>query len=278
MFKLRDLMQSKLATSDMAAINDANETNSFYDAIADHYHLFFRDWQAVMQREGSALRRVFRAANAGEIGKVLDASCGTGTQAISLAALGYEVTAADASQAMLQKAQANAKAQNVADDMTFINVDFLGLRKALTGHYDAVVSKGNALPHLLTDDELRAALQNFYDLLRAGGLVAIGIQDFDLMLEDRPRFVPRQVHLDDPERDVILFDIYEWEDTEPVRVKLNTFIVSGKEDAYTANRFGVTYRALRRAELEAMLAAVGFTQIKVESQTWELLFTAQKPA
>jgi glycine/sarcosine N-methyltransferase len=278
MFKLRDLMQSKLATSDMAAINDANETNSFYDAIADHYHLFFRDWQAVMQREGSALRRVFRAANSGEISKVLDASCGTGTQAISLAALGYEVTAADASQAMLQKAQANAKAQNVADDMTFINVDFLGLRKALTGNYDAVVSKGNALPHLLTDDELRAALQNFYDLLRAGGVVAIGIQDFDLMLEDRPRFVPRQVHLDDPARDVILFDIYEWEDTEPVRVKLNTFIVSGKDDAYTANRFGVTYRALRRAELEAMLAAVGFTQIKVESQTWELLFTAQKPA
>jgi hypothetical protein len=39
----------------------------------------------------------------------------------------------------------------------------------------------------------------------------------------------------------------------------------------------VTYRALRIEELEAMLAEVGFADIKTESQGWELLTKAIRP-
>jgi len=34
---------------------------------------------------------------------------------------------------------------------------------------------------------------------------------------------------------------------------------------------------LRREELEQMLAEVGFVETKVETQIWELVFTAKKP-
>ena len=81
--------------------NLRNDTNTFYDAVADYYHLFYRDWHATLQREGSALRRVFRDKN---IKKVLDASCGTGTQAIALAKLNYEVKSVEKS-ALEGKAQ-----------------------------------------------------------------------------------------------------------------------------------------------------------------------------
>src|SRR5260221_3768899 len=88
-----------------------NDTNAFYDGIADYYHLFFRDWQATMQREGSALRRTFRDQN---IRTILDASAGTGTQAIALAQLDYEGTAAEPSVNMRMKAREDA--QSAASD------------------------------------------------------------------------------------------------------------------------------------------------------------------
>jgi glycine/sarcosine N-methyltransferase len=251
-----------------------NDTNTFYDAIADYYHLFFRDWHATVEREGSVLRRAFRGNN---IHKVLDASCGPGTQAIALANHGFDVTAADPSQSMLLKAREHARHYNVADDITFVRADFLNLPRTVVGAYDAVITKGNALPHLLTDDELLQALRNFHSLLRPGGTLMIGIRDFDFLLEDRPRFVPRHVHTEDPNQDYILFDVWDWDDGPPTTVTFNTFIVSGKGEQYHVTKYPVTYRALRREELESLITQAGFVNIKAETQIWELVISACRP-
>jgi glycine/sarcosine N-methyltransferase len=250
-----------------------NDTNTFYDAMADHYHLFYRDWHATIEREGSALRRVFRDRG---VKTVLDASAGPGTQAIALARLDYDVTAADPSFNMLMKARENAIAYNVADDITFVRAGFLELTHAVVGPFDAVVSKGNSLPHLISDAEIKQALRNFYKLMRAGGTLVIGIRDFDFLLEDRPRFIPRHAHTDDPNQDHILFDVWDWDDGPPVTVTFNTFIVSGKGSTYTVSKHPVMYRALRREELEAMMTEVGFKDIKAETQLWEVVYTARK--
>ncbi len=252
--------------------NLRNDTNTFYDAVADYYHLFYRDWHATLQREGSALRRVFRDRN---IKKILDTSCGTGLQAIALAKLNYEVTAADPSFKMLLKAREAAQSYDVANDITFVRAGFLELPYALVGPYDAVITKGNALPHLISDDEILQALRNFNRLLRRDGTLVIGIRDFDFMLEDRPRFVPRHVH-DGSEQDTILFDVWDWDDGPPITVTFNTFIVTGRGDSYNVTKYPVTYRALRQEELKAMLAEAGFVDIKSEMQLWELVFTARK--
>jgi glycine/sarcosine N-methyltransferase len=253
---------------------DQTATNAFYDSIAAHYDFFYRDWHATLQRESGILRRFFREKG---VKTVLDASCGQGTQAIALAKIGFEVTAVDPSLPMLQKAREHARNYDVLDDITFLQADFLGLRRALAGQYDAVLTKGNALPHLISDEEISGALANFYALLRPGGTLLIGMRDFDVMLEDRPRFVPRQAHLDDPERDVILFDIWDWEDGHPQTVRFNTFIVIGKGESYSVSRHPVLYRALRREELESLLMAAGFVDIHVELQGWEQTFAARKP-
>ncbi len=251
-----------------------NDTNTYYDALADHYHLFYRDWHATLQREGNTLRRAFRDRN---VKTVLDASCGPGTQAIALARLGYEVTGADPSFHMLLKAREYALQYEVADDITFVRAGFLELPYALVGPYDAVITKGNSLPHLLTDGEITQALHNFYRLLRPGGTLIIGIRDFDFLLEDRAQFIPRYAHTDDPSEDHILFDVWDWDDGPPVTVVFNTFIVTGKGDDYHVTKYPVTYRALRRKELESMLTEVGFVDLKGETQLWELVITTTKP-
>ncbi len=250
-----------------------SDTNTFYDAVAEQYHLFYRDWQATVQREGSMLRRAFRDRN---VTSVLDTSCGPGTQAIALANLGYDVTAADPSFNMLLKAHEYAGAHNVSERITFVRAGFLELPYAVAGPYDAVITKGNSLPHLIMDEEIMQALRNFYDLLRPGGTLLIGMRDFDFLLEDRPRFVPRQAHTDNPYEENILFDVWDWDDGPPITVTFNTFFVSGKGSDYRVTKHPVTYRALRREELESMLEETGFVDLKVETQIWENVFTATK--
>jgi len=254
----------------------ANDTNNFYDAVADHYRLFYRNWEATLDREGATLRRPLNAIHAKT---VLDTSCGTGTQAIALARLGFVVIATDINKAMIDQARINAAHFKVADKIKFGCYGFLALDKAFKPGtvFDPVITKGNSLPHLLTDAELNTALRNFYGLLKPGGLLIIGIRDYDFLNEDRPRFIPGPVH-DDSEDQHILFDIWDWNDGPPVTVTFNKFIVSGHDSDYTVRKDVVRYRALRRAELEAMLAEAGFVDVKVEQQHWELVFTASRPA
>lgn len=252
---------------------DNNDTSVFYDAVADDYHLWYRDWDAELEREGLNLRRYFREYG---VRTVLDASCGTGTQSIALAALGYEVTAADPSGGMLARARQNAASKGVIERITFVQSDFQNLPCQVSGPFDAVMTKGNALPHLLRDDQIEEAILVFYDLLRPGGVLLIGMRDFEPLLEDRPRFVPGRVH-DEPQEQVITFDIWDWDDGPPVTVTYNRFIVRGSGASYRVARHPVRFRALTAAEVEVVLSEVGFVDIRAQHDRWELIMTAVKP-
>ena len=129
-----------------------NNTNRFYDAIAEYYPLFYRDWETQMEREGLGLRTIFR--NQG-VNRVLDASCGAGAQAIPLAQLDFEVVAADPSTGMLRKAVEIARAvQRAREDSLRAQRLPRPAADAQGSPFDAVISKGNALPHLTEDSEI----------------------------------------------------------------------------------------------------------------------------
>lgn len=255
---------------DGASIIEPNNTNAFYDAVVDHYHLFYRDWQATVDREGMTLRKILSGRR-----NILDASCGTGTQSIALAKQGFNVTAADISQSMLDKARENAHEYGIETNIQFVNAGFLELPEKVGGTFHAIITKGNALPHLLADVEIKQAIQNFHDLLVPGGLLVVGIRDYDTILEDRLRFVPGQFH-DDPGQRDIFFDIWDYDDGPPVVITFNKFRVFGSGESYQVVKNSVKYRALLRSELETMLIEAGFENIKAETQMWELLFTATK--
>ncbi len=252
---------------------DNNDTNAFYNAMADDYHLWYRDWDAELEREGLNLRRYLREHG---VRTVLDASCGPGTQSIALAALGYQVTAADPSGGLLARARQNAAEKGVSERITFVQSDFQNLPDHVSGPFDAVITKGNALPHLLRDDQIEEAMLIFYELLRPGGLLLVGMRDFELLLEDRPRFVPGRVH-DEPQEQVITFDIWDWDDGPPITVTHNSFIVRGNGVSYRVARHPVRLRALTTAEVEVVMSEVGFTDIRLQRDRWEVVMTAVRP-
>jgi glycine/sarcosine N-methyltransferase len=251
-----------------------NNTNEFYDAIADYYPLFHRDWETKLEREGLGLRSIFR--NRG-VERILDASCGAGAQAIPLAQLGFSVVAVDPSAGMLRKAQDIAAAYGVADKIQFERADFLSLHETVSGPFDAIVSKGNSLPHLLLDHEVETALLSFYELLRPGGTLVIGMRDFGPFMEDRPRFLPGFVHEFDDGSEFITFDLWEWKDGPPVIATQNLYIVKGMGHDYETIKRQVIYRPLSTDEVKVVLLELGFEGITDQPDRTERVLVARKP-
>ncbi len=254
-------------------MTDYNDTSQFYDAFAEDYHLWYRDWDSELEREGLNLRRYLRSH---AVQTVLDASCGPGTQAIALARLGYTVTAADPSAGILARARQNAADYDVVDNITFVQSDFQNLHKQVEGPFDAVITKGDSISHLLRDDQIEETLLIFYELLRPGGLILIGMRDFEPLLEDRPRFWPGRMH-DDPNEQIITFDVWDWDDGPPVTVTFNSFIVRGSGDSYRVTKHPVVFRALTAEEVEVVISEVGFENFQAQRDRWELLISATKP-
>lgn len=251
-----------------------NNTNDFYDAIAAYYPLFNRNWETRLEREGLGLRTIFRHRG---VERVLDASCGAGAQAVPLAQLGYDVTACDPSPGMIEKAREIAGQYDVLDRLRLECVDFLHLHEVVEGPFDAVISKGNSLPHLLLDEEIEMTLTIFYDLLRPGGTLVIGMRDFGPFMEDRPRFLPGFTHKLPDEREFITFDLWEWHDGPPVIATQNLFIVQGKDDDYETIKRCVTYRPLSTDEVKVVLLEVGFVDITDQPDRTERVLVARKP-
>ena len=251
-----------------------NDTNDFYDAIAEYYPLFYKDWSVQLEREGLSLRSIFRKKG---VERVLDAACGVGTQAVPLAKLDYDVVAVDPSPGMLRKAHETADEHGVMDKIQFERARFDELPEVVEGPFDAIVCKGNALPHLLTDEDIETALLIFYELLRPGGILVVGMRDFEPFMEHRPRFLPGFDHIDDDGNEFITFEIWEWEIGPPVIATQNLYMVQGQPRNLDATKRTVQYRPLSVDEVKVVLLELGYEDFEEYPDRWEQVVYARKP-
>src|SRR3712207_1005254 len=189
----------------------ADSVTRFYDDLAEEYHLLFADWDASVRRQGAVLDRLI----AGRLGppphRVLDCACGIGTQAIGLADRGYRVHGTDISPAAV--ARARREADRLGVSLTTAVADLRAL-DAIEGSFDVVLACDNAVPHLLTDDDLRQAALGMRSKLREGGLLVVSIRDYDDLIARKPRAeVPRV--FDRPDGRQIAFQVWDWDDSAP---------------------------------------------------------------
>lgn len=129
--------------------------------------------------------------------RVLDAATGTGMHVVELASRGYDAYGADLSERMIEKARANAASREVK--AVFEAAGFGDLRRAFFKNsgeplFDAVLCFGNSIVHLLNPAAIQKALEDFAACLRPGGLVLIQIQNYDLILRQRVRWMDPQSH------------------------------------------------------------------------------------
>src|ERR1700730_1679772 len=100
---------------------------SFYEPLADYYHLIFDDWDKAIERQARILNPLLAAQVHGHPLKILDCACGIGTQALGFAGFGHQVTASDLSRAQVKRAK--DEAERLALNISFHISDMTSLAK-----------------------------------------------------------------------------------------------------------------------------------------------------
>jgi glycine/sarcosine N-methyltransferase len=179
-----------------------------YDRLAADYHRIFPDWRETVNRQGEQLDRLIRAEMADRAMDVLDCSSGIGTQAIGLARRGHRVTASDISTAALERSTREGHALGV--HLVTVRADIRQLGKAISGHFDVVLSCDNAISHLLTPIDLRTALEAMRDCLNPGGLLLMSLRDYRRDARGRPRATVPSISGRPGHRQTV-FQLWDWE-------------------------------------------------------------------
>jgi SAM-dependent methyltransferase len=152
-------------------------TEQFYAGLTPLYHLIYPDWDKSMEHQAAMLDTLIRETWGDAVSCVLDASCGIGTQALGLAKLGYEVTASDLSREEVERAKVEAERRGLT-----LNISVADMRQAFSHHrreFDLVISCDNSVPHLLTDEDILMAFQQFQRCTRPGGGCLITVRDYE---------------------------------------------------------------------------------------------------
>ena len=231
-----------------------NVAQTFYDRIAPQYDQFYQDWDETVRTEAQFLQGLFAELGFDASARILDCACGIGTQAIGLAALGYAVTGSDLSAGELAEAERRAAERNVS--LRFEQADFRALADVFYDSYDIVIAMDNALPHMLTAADLQTAAQSIAGRLREGGVFVASIRDYDRMLAEKPAYSAPYVHKTDRGQRV-LFQTWDWHGEH---YRFIQYIIN---DTGTAeiSKFECEYRAVRRAELTALLLQAGCREV-----------------
>jgi SAM-dependent methyltransferase len=173
-----------------------------------------------------------------------------------LARLGYRVHGSDISERSIERAR--AEADHLGVDAAFTVCDFRDL-SSVQGDFDVVISCDNAIPHLLTDDDLSTALQSMRSKLRDGGLLLLTVRDYDKALVDRPITALPQIDQGPPRRVVVR--LHDWDAPHSPMHTVRFLVLTEGITGWTVAHHSVRYRAIGRETITRAALAVGFKRV-----------------
>jgi glycine/sarcosine N-methyltransferase len=231
-------------------------TRTFYDDLAESYHLMFQDWTQSVQRQAGILGPLIeREIPTGAL-RILDCACGIGTQTLGLAHRGHALVGVDLCEVAIGRARREAQQRNLS--IQFKVADMRDLSSLSDAEFDLVIAIDNALPHLLNEEDLALAVQQIAEKLRPGGLFLASIRDYDQIVEQHPALPPPAFFQDGVHRR-IYHQVWDWTDDRQYTVHL--YITQETDAGWTCRHFISVYRALLREELTAILLQAGFVEL-----------------
>jgi len=214
--------------------------------------------------------------------RVLDCSCGWGRQAISLARLGWQVTATDISPSSMDFARRFAREQSVEIDFRLL--DMRRLAEAFRGEFDWAVT-AYALYELETDDAIQQAVENIFHALKPGGRCYLVQRDMDELMQDKPRHRFSGEKRTTTGR-IICIEDWEYESNTHV-IALDAFL---REDEslpiddhfrWTTETVGIRKRVLYKPDLVRFFQMAGFDPVTILPKPFpwsDVQLVAVKPA
>nr|WP_203614626.1 class I SAM-dependent methyltransferase [Streptomyces sp. SID13726] len=242
--------------------------------MAPDYHRVFADWDANMAYQAAVLEPLLGPGPH----RVLDCSCGIGTQAIGLALAGHRVVGSDLSPVAAARATTEASARGAV--LPTAAADMRQLPFAASA-FDVVVCADNSVAHLLTAPDVEAALASMRRALREGGLLLLTVRDYDEIRRTRPGAAPPQVS-DGSDGRAITFQLWHWHADGEHYDQEYFQLVSGGGDDWSVRVRRTTSWALSRAQLTEFVTAAGFVDLRWHEPApggfYQPVLTARRPA
>ncbi len=193
---------------------------------------------------------------------VLDAACGTGVDAAALAHRGFNVRAADGSEAMVEVAAARFRREGLAIPLQ--RCLWADLPAALDERFDVVLCTGNALVHAVGRDTMVQALIGLRRTARPGGHVVIDSRNWEkLHAERRIVQVMDRVKIRGGRRCVVL---YAWEIPDRLDQEHVAHLVFLFEDGdrIEPHEYQLSFRPFTFGELRVRLGLAGLREVDTD--------------
>lgn len=231
-------------------------SRDFYDRLAPFYHLIFEDWDASIARQGGQLEAIIRGEWGPDVRTVLDAAAGIGTQALALAARGFQVTASDLSPVAVERAGLEARQRGLAVGTSVADLRHLSQSH---GRFDVVLACDNALPHLPNDGELLQALRECWRCTEPGGGCLISVRDYDVSEGPASEVRPYGVRHADG-KTFVLFQVWQWD--RPHYDLALCIMEDGGEEECRTHVFRTRYYAVPVGRLAELMREAGFDRVR----------------
>ncbi|HEY9489766.1 MAG TPA: class I SAM-dependent methyltransferase [Chryseosolibacter sp.] len=182
--------------------------------VKEHYDTHLADFYSWMIGDFDTQQEEFRqflknnAIIPSSTKKAIDLGAGHGLQSVSLAKLGFNVTAVDFNKQLLSELEINAKGLNVE----ILNDDIRNITHFADKEAELIVCCGDTLSHLDNKKEIENLLTAISTILKSGGKALLSFRDYSTALTGDNRFIP--VKSDDTR---ILTCVLDY-DNETVRV------------------------------------------------------------
>jgi SAM-dependent methyltransferase len=234
------------------------DTAESYDALSQHYHLIFEDWEASVERQATILSSILqRKCGLPGTARILDCACGIGTQALGLGKLGFRVNASDISAHAVERARQEASRRSL--DIQFSVANMLDLAPLGDLKFDAVICMDNSLPHLENAEQLFQAAAQIRTHLIPGGYFMASIRDYDRLIQQRPLVQGPSFYCDQGRRRVV-FQVWDWVDDR--RYVFHLYITRELEQGWQTIHASALYGAFLRDEVSAALNRARFKNVR----------------
>ena len=245
---------------------------NFYDKLSPFYHLIYQDWEASIERQGAQLKRLIQ--DRCEAAKdVLDVACGIGTQSIGLAAEGFNVTGSDLSPQSIKRARTEAQARGLDIDFSVCNM--LEIEAHHHANFDVVICADNALPHLLSDEQILHALRGMYSRLRPGGTIVITMRDYNKAERGKGLVHPYGIR-ESADARYLVWQVWDFEGDQ---YELSMYLVEDnlRDSKATTHVMRTRYYAISPASVLALMVEAGFERPqRLDDAFFQPVLIAQK--
>jgi SAM-dependent methyltransferase len=246
-----------------------------YDELASVYDFLVPD--ALLEPEGAVAAFAPVVERLAPGARVLDCAAGTGALAVGLALRGFEMTATDASEAMIARTRALAARRGARVRALRRSWHELDLGES----FDAAFCVGNSLTHAEGAPGRRVALAAMAGALRPGGLLVVTSRNWERLRAARPLLELGDELVERDGRRALVVRSWaipdRWDEPHGLEVAV---ALLGEDGSVTTHGELLTFWPFTERELHEDLRAAG---LEPESSTYapdaeRYLVSARRPA